>query len=121
MAVQTRSLIMDAPVNPAIMPGLMVIAHSTAISNAAVLTVSFPAKTVLTVLYNYTGTSVAVTRTIANNIATVTFTPTGDGTLDYLIVGSVTEVITSSALYAVGGGDPEIGGISSNEDDSPKG
>jgi len=118
--VQTRSLIMDAPVNPAILSGLTMISRSVAISNAAVLTVTFPAKTIISVVNNYSGTSMAVTRSITNDMATVTFTPTGDGTLDYIILASVTEIITTNAAYSSNGSN-EIGGVTSNEDDNPKG
>lgn len=117
---ETRSLIMDAPVNPAIMPGLIMISRSIAITNEAVLTVTFPAKTIIAVVQNYTGTSMAVTRTIASDMATVTFTPTGNGTLDFIILASVTETITTNAAYS-SGGSIGIGGVGSNEDDNPKG
>lgn len=112
---------MDAPVNPAIMPGLVFIADSTDADSTAVVRVSFPAKTILTVLYNYSGTSVAVTRTISSDIATVTFTVTGDGILDYIIIATVTETITSAAAYSSNGG-VAIGGIGTADIDSvPKG
>lgn len=112
---------MDAPVNPAIMPGLMFVADSTAATNGAVIRVSFPAKTILTVLYNYSGTSVAVTRQIANGIATIAFTVTGDGTLDFIIIGTATETITTAGLYVSGSssGGATIGG--SQIDSNPVG
>lgn len=118
--IYSRSLVMDTPVNPAILSGLVMISRSLILTGGPVLTVTFPAKTIISILQNFTGTSVAVTRTIANDIATVTFTPTGDGTLDYMILASVTEVITTNAAYS-SSGSVGSGEITSNETDNPKG
>jgi uncharacterized membrane protein len=90
-----RNLIMDAPVHPAFLPGLFFIADEMTVDNASVVTVTFPAKGIWLVFAQTTGTSVAKTKDVTNNVGTVTFTATGNGTLSYLILASATETIAA--------------------------
>jgi hypothetical protein len=96
-----RNKIMDAPINPAIMPGLIFLADTVDLTATKVLTVTFPAKTVLAVLASSTADTdaekIVWAASVTNNVATVTFTATSAGAsnvFSYLIVASVTETIT---------------------------
>ena len=90
-----RNLIMDAPVHPAFLPGMFLIADEITADSAAVITVTFPAKGIWLVFAQTTGTSVAKTKDVTSNVGTVTFTLTGDGTVSFLIIASVTETIAA--------------------------
>ena len=96
-----RNLIMDAPVNPAIMPGLFFIADDITCDDGVVITITFPAKTIWTVMVQTTGTAVAKTKSVSNSTGTVTFTATGNGTISYIIVASVTETVADLDILAV--------------------
>jgi len=87
-----RNKIMDAPVNPAIMPGLILLADDVTLTDTKTLTITFPAKWIWTVLAQTTGTSVTKTYSVTNEVATVTLLANGTGLISYLIIASVTEV-----------------------------
>lgn len=91
---------LDSPVNPAIMPGLLLIADDITVDDAAVVTITFPAKTIWCVMVQTTGTSVAKTRSISSDVGTVTLTATGDGTITYIIFASVTETVADLDIGA---------------------
>ena len=77
-------------------PGSSVIADSVTLTGAAVLTLVFPAKTVMAIITSIwdTGT-VATACTITNKVATITFTKTTTGTFSYVIYYSISETQTS--------------------------
>lgn len=88
-----RNIMMDAPVNPAFMPGLILIVDEITADDSAVITYTFPAKTIFAVFAQTSGTSVAKTKDVTNNVGTVTVTLTGNGTVSLLIFASVTETV----------------------------
>lgn len=95
-----RNKILDAPVNPAIMPGLGFLADTVTLAATKVLTVTFPAKTILAVLASSTADTdaekIVWASSVSGNTGTVTFTATSAGAsnkFSYLIVYSVTETI----------------------------
>ena len=88
-----RHMLMDTPVNPAIMPGFRLIAGEITADDGAVITIPFAAKTIFVVIAQTTGTGVAKTKSVSADIGTVTFTATGDGTISYIIMASVTETV----------------------------
>jgi hypothetical protein len=101
-----RNKLMDAPVNPAIMPGFFLIADDVTVDDGAVVTITFPAKTIWTVMVQTTGTSVAKTKAVSSSIGTVTLTATGAGTISYIIFASVTETVAdldilTASTYAI--------------------
>ena len=98
-----RSKVMDAPVNPAIMPGFIMVADTVTLTATEVLTVTFPAKTVIAVLTSSTADTdaekIVWASSVTNNIASVTFTATSAGAsnkFSYLILATVTEVIAAN-------------------------
>src|SRR5574337_1243016 len=88
-----RNLLFDAPVNPALMPGLMIMADDVTVDNGAVVTITFPAKTIWTVIAQTTGASVTKAKSVSNDVGTVTLTASGNGTISYIIIASVTETV----------------------------
>ena len=86
-----RTKVMDAPVNPAFLPGLIIIAGSVTLDNTKTATITFPAYGVWTAIGTMGAVAVAVTKSVTSNIGTVVFTAAADGTLEYIIIGSVTE------------------------------
>jgi hypothetical protein len=97
-----RSKIMDAPVHPAILPGLIMIADSITGIKTESHTVVFPAKTIIAVVVSQQADTdaekVAYSWSVTANVATVTFTPTSAGTaaaFSYIILASVTETIAA--------------------------
>ena len=93
-----RNLIVDAPVNPAIMPGLFVIADDVTLTDTKTLTITFPAKWIWTVIAQTTGTSVTKTYSVTNSVATVTLLANGTGIISYLIIASVTETGATNTI-----------------------
>ena len=97
-----RSKVMDVPVNPAIMPGLIMVADTITGIKTESHTVVFPAKTIIAVVCSTKADTDAEKLTtswsVSNNVATVTFTPTSAGTagaFSYIILASVTETIAA--------------------------
>lgn len=93
-----RSKVIDALVNPAALPALSMLADTITLSDTKVLTITFPAKTVVAVVATSvegnTDASVPVwASSISSNLATVTFTKTGTGKFSYIIIYSPTETI----------------------------
>ena len=104
-----RSLVMDAPVHPAILPGLVVIVDTVTLSDTIVLTVTFPAKTILGVFVtNHSGNEItaegiAIADSVTSNVATVTFTCAKSGStinFSYQIWASMTETIAANTITA---------------------
>jgi len=87
---------MDAPVNPAILPGLIMLADDITLTDTKTLTITFPAKWIWTVIAQTTATSVTKTWSVTNDVATVTLLAGGTGVISYLIIASVTEVGTDN-------------------------
>lgn len=88
-----RMKIMDVPVNPAMMPGLVLLADSITGDDGAVITITFPAKHIFAVLATTTGTSVASAHSVSSGVGTITLTLTGNGTVDFIALASITETI----------------------------
>lgn len=89
-----RSILNDAVVNPAIMPGLQCISGQVTLDNTKTATFTIPAKTVIMAV-GFVGTGVITpTVSITNDVATITYTATANGTLQYLIYVTSTETIT---------------------------
>jgi len=92
---------MDVPVNPAIMPGLILLADTITLTGTKVLTIPFPAKTVIAVLTSSSADTdaekVVWAASVSNDVATVTFTATSAGTnkFSYIIFATVTETIAA--------------------------
>lgn len=104
MATNRRNLIMDAPVNPAIMPGLKVIADTITAVKTESFTVVFPAKTIFAVVCSSKADTdaekVVWSASVTSNIATVTFTPSSAGTagaFSFIIIASVTETVAAKS------------------------
>ena len=100
-----RSKIMAEPVGPSFLPGLALYADTVTLTATKVLTVSFPAKTVIAVVASSTADSdaelIAWAASVSNNVATVTFTATSGGAsnkFSYIILASVTETVAANAL-----------------------
>lgn len=105
-----RNLIFDNVVNPGIMPGMLIIADDVTVDDGAVVTITFPAKSIWSVMAQTTGTSVAKTKSVstsgARSVGTVTFTATGAGTISYIIFASTTETVAdldigTDATYSI--------------------
>jgi len=100
-----RSKVMDVPVNPAIFPGLILVADTVTLTATKVLTVSFPAKTIISVVASSTADTdaelIAIASSVSNNVATVTFTATSAGAsnkFSYIILASVTETVAANTV-----------------------
>ncbi len=95
---------MDAPINPAIMPGLIMLADTVTGVKTESHTVVFPAKSIIAVV-NSTKTDtdaelMTTSWSVTANVATVTFTPTSAGTalaFSYIILATVTETIPAKS------------------------
>lgn len=88
-----RHLVIDELVNPAVMSGLKVIAGSVTLDNTKTATISFPAKSILMAMGLIGTAGVAHTKAVTSGTGTVVFTAAANGTLDYIIVASVSEDI----------------------------
>lgn len=93
-----RVKIVDAVVNPAVLPGLSILADTvTVTSTGKYVEVSFPCKAIWAVLtsadLDVDAEKVVVTRTLSNNVATVRFTATtaSSNTFSYVIIYTMTE------------------------------
>ena len=99
-----RSKVIDAIVNPAALPAFSMIADTITLSTTKVLTIEFPAKTVVSVVASVfadtDATKVVSTSSISNNLATVTFTKTGTGLFSYIIIFTPTETIDANVSTA---------------------
>ena len=100
-----RSLVVDGLVNPAVMGGLQFIADTVTLTATKVLTVTFPAKTIIAVLASSTADTdaelIAWTSAVSAGFGTVTFTATSAGAsnkFSYLIISTPTETIAANTL-----------------------
>ena len=97
-----RSKVMDALVNPAALPAFSMIADTVTLTDTKVLTITFPAKTVVSVVASTAADTDAAkvvwASSISNNLATVTFTKTGTNKFSYIIIYSPTETIDANTL-----------------------
>jgi hypothetical protein len=94
MATQVRNTMLDAPVNPAILPGLKEYCGRVTLDNTKTATITVPAKSVI-IAYATVGTGIITpTESTDGNMVTFTFTATADGTLQYMIKVTETETIT---------------------------
>lgn len=100
---------MAEPVGPSFLPGLAMYADTVTLSDTKVLTLTFPAKTVIAVLVTnssgneITAESIAWAASVSGNTATVTFTCAKSGStikFSYLVLASVTETIAANTLTA---------------------
>jgi hypothetical protein len=96
---------MDVPVNPAIMPGFKMIADTVVLTATKVLTISFPAKSIIAVVASSTADTdaekIVWTSAVSGNVGTVTFTATSAGASNkfgYIILATVTEVLGTDTL-----------------------
>ena len=97
-----RSKVMDIPINPAIMPGLIMVADTITGIKTESHTVVFPAKSIIAVVVSQQADTdaekVAYSFSVSNNVATITFPPTSAGTataFSYIILATLTETITA--------------------------
>lgn len=89
-----RSKVIDAIVNPSILPGFTLVSGTVAVTNANVVTVAFPARGIFFAI-SITGTTVAAgVVTVTAGTASVAFTAGATGNMNYLIIGSTTETYT---------------------------
>ena len=99
-----RCKVMDVPVGPAFMPGLIMLADTVTAVKTESHTVVFPAKSIIAVVVSQQADTdaelVAYSFSVTANVATVTFTPTSAGTaaaFSYIILATVTETIPAKA------------------------
>jgi len=102
-----RSKIINAIVNPAVMPGLFMIADTVTLTKGKVLTVNFPAKSVISVIASSSADTdaekIVWTSAVSNETATVTFTATSAGAsnkFSYMILASIVETIPANTITA---------------------
>lgn len=100
-----RSLAIDGLVNPAAFGGFSIVADTVTLTATKVLTVSFPAKTVVAVLASSTADTdaelIAWASSITSEVASVTFTATSAGAsnkFSYIIIYTPTETISANTL-----------------------
>jgi len=89
-----RTKVIDAIVNPNVLPGFTMIAGKITLDNTKTATITFPARGVFLAIGTLGTAAVAGEVTITNNSASVVFTAGADGTLNYFIIASVTEEFT---------------------------
>lgn len=88
-----RAKVIDKLVNPAVLPGMVVIAGRVTVDNTKTVTITFPAKSVWFAIATLGVAAVARTVTITGNTAVVVYTAAADGELNYFIIASETETI----------------------------
>lgn len=100
-----RSKVIAEPVGPSFLPGLAVYADTVTLTATKVLTVSFPAKSVIAVIASSSADTdaekIAWAASVTSNVATVTFTATSAGAsnkFSYIILASVTETVPANTL-----------------------
>lgn len=105
MATQRRSILMEGPVNPAIMSGLCLIVDTfTFTADSKALTYTFPAKTINGVFASPSAgvdtEKVVWTASVSNDLGTVTFTSStaSSNTFSIMIWYTKTETIDSASL-----------------------
>lgn len=100
-----RSMVMEGPVNPGVMPAFRMIADTVTLTATKALTVSFPAKTVVAVLTSSTADTdaelITWSSSVTNDLASVVFTATSAGAsnkFSYLIIATMSETIAANTL-----------------------
>jgi hypothetical protein len=100
-----RSKVIAEPVGPSFLPGLALYADTATLPTTKVLTISFPAKTVIAVVASSSADTdaekIAWTSSVTGNVGTVTFTATTAGAsnkFSYIILASVTETVAANTL-----------------------
>jgi hypothetical protein len=97
-----RSKVVNGIVNPAVMGGFQIIADTVTLTDTKVLTLTFPAKTVIAVVASTAADTDAAkvvwASSVSNDVATVTFTKTGTNKFSYIILATVVETIDANTL-----------------------
>lgn len=97
-----RSKVIDGLVNPAVMPAFNTLADTVTLTDTKVLTITFPAKTIIAVVASAfadtDAAKVVSAASVSNNIGTVTFTKTGTNKFSYIIMYTPTETIAANTL-----------------------
>lgn len=100
-----RSKVMSEPVHPAILPGLDMYADTVTLTKTKVLTVTFPAKSIIAVVASSTADTdaekIVWASSVSGDVGTVTFTATSAGTTNkfsYIILATQTESIDANTL-----------------------
>lgn len=96
---------MAEPVGPSFIPGFAMYADTVTLTANKVLTVTFPAKTIIAVVASSSADTdaekIAWTSAVSGNVGTVTFTATSAGAsnkFSYIILASVTETVAANTL-----------------------
>ena len=95
-----RNKQLDGPVNPAIIGGMIFISDEVTVDDGAVVTITFPAKTIFMVMVQTSGNAVGKSKSVSNGVGTVTLTAVGAGTIAYIITASVTEEVADLDIGA---------------------
>lgn len=105
MATKRRSKIISGPIGPMFMPGMDLYADTVTLTATKVLTVTFPAKSIIAVLVSSTADTdaekIAWTSSVSGTTGTVTFTATSAGAsnkFSYLIISTQTETLAANTL-----------------------
>jgi len=100
-----RSKLINSMVNPAVMPGLQILADTVTLTDTKVLTVTFPAKTVISVVASSSADTdaekIVWASSVTDEVATVTFTATSAGAsnkFSYIILATIVENIEANTL-----------------------
>ena len=101
---ERRNKIIDAIVNPAVMPGLIMVADTVTGVKTESHTVVFPAKSIISLVVSQQADTDAeklvYSHSVTANVATLTFTPTSAGTaaaFSYICLATITETIPAKA------------------------
>jgi hypothetical protein len=100
-----RSKVMNKQVGPWALPGMVFLADTVTLTATKVLTLTFPAKTVIAVLTSSTADTdaelIAWASSVTDEVATVTFTATSAGATNkfsYLVIATEVETIGANTL-----------------------
>jgi len=100
-----RSKVISTPVGPAFLPGMEILADTVTLTATKILTLTFPAKSIVAVIASPTaGTDaekIVWASSVSGNTGTVTFTATSAGAsnkFSYIIIYTITETIAANAL-----------------------
>jgi len=100
-----RSKILNKQVGPWSLPGTVYIADTVTLTATKVLTITFPAKTVIAVIASPSADvdteKVVWASSVTNEVATVTFTATSAGATNkfsYLVIATEVETIAANAV-----------------------
>lgn len=99
-----RNKIFDCPIGPWVLPGFIMLSDTVTGVGGEAFTVVFPAKSIISVfaqpVEDTDAAKVAHSSSVTSNVATVTFTKTGNGAFSYLILASVTETIPAKTAVS---------------------